>query len=763
MAEKDLAIRIRADLKHAQREMRKLRQEVRRVGDGGNRAKRGVRGLGQEMDRTERSARSLSGTAGSLRNILAAIGAGLAVRQLIRASDTYKQMEGQLRLVTDSSEELAEVQSELFDIAQDTRSAWEGTVNLYARVARNSDELGVSQGKLLALTKATNQAIQISGATSQEAAAGVTQFAQALAAGELRGDELRSVMEQMPRLAQAIADGLGISRGELRKFAEQGELTADRVIRALLSQTEIIDQEFGQLTRTVGQAVQQLQNQLLTVVSETDMTPLLNSLDELREVLTDPAVVEGIKTLATGAIRAISAVVKYSSEVASAAEDLGRIAALAFGDLDELTEIEAKIEQLQDALGTSEFNRTRFFGSKGVFHVWTDEEIQTEIDRLQEQRRQILEKAGRVFEKPTSQEDPESSSPEKPPQLETPDRETEKARQALESLSQKLQEQVATFGKGNAAALEYRLTVGDLSDEVERLGPEGERLAQSIVQQAQEIQRLDTAKRKEAQAERERTEAKRAAKREEQELLQARRRILDEVDPTAPLIRELELIDKLRAKWPQYADAFDEAALRIHERMDELHNKSEETNSEMGQFAIQAARNMETAFGDFFFDAMNGRFDDLAGSFKRTIDRMVSDLLASQLASFLLGDFDKTGKLGGVVGDFVTGLFHSGGVVGEGGQTRTVSPLVFAGAERYHRGGIAGLRADEVPAIMRRGEEVLTENDPRHSKNGGAGGVTVTGPLMAVYTNDAQSFRQSQGQVTADMSRALQRAARRNR
>jgi hypothetical protein len=69
------------------------------------------------------------------------------------------------------------------------------------------------------------------------------------------------------------------------------------------------------------------------------------------------------------------------------------------------------------------------------------------------------------------------------------------------------------------------------------------------------------------------------------------------------------------------------------------------------------------------------------------------------------------------------GIFHSGGVVGAGGRVRSVWPGVFAAATRYHSGGIAGLAPREVPAILERGEEVLTRGDPRHILNGGGGGV----------------------------------------
>jgi len=89
--------------------------------------------------------------------------------------------------------------------------------------------------------------------------------------------------------------------------------------------------------------------------------------------------------------------------------------------------------------------------------------------------------------------------------------------------------------------------------------------------------------------------------------------------------------------------------------------------------------------------------------------------------------------------------------------------MAFAGAERFHGGGYPGLRPDEVPAILQRGERVLSRREVAGGQRGGVsgrdGGVTVN---MTITTPDADSFRRSQGQITAEMSRAIARA-RRNR
>lgn len=242
----------------------------------------------------------------SLKNAVGAVGVLLAGRELVRSADAYTLLRARIDLVTNSAEELAAVERRLFDSAQRTRSGYQETVALYARVARNAKGLGASQLELLQLTETVNQALQVGGATTQEAAAGTIQFAQALASGTLRGDELRSVLENMPRLAQAIVEGLeqigvgaNLTLGDLREMSEQGELSAQRLFAALLTQGKALSQEFTRMPRTVGGALTQLGNDAQRALAKADMSPLLEGIDGLRELLTDPTMLEAIKGFGT--------------------------------------------------------------------------------------------------------------------------------------------------------------------------------------------------------------------------------------------------------------------------------------------------------------------------------------------------------------------------------------------------------------------------------------------------------------------------------
>lgn len=206
-----------------------------------------------------------------------------SVRELGRASDTMRTIENRLRLVTSSAEDLAFVQDRLLQIANKTNNAYLSTVELYSRVARSAAQLNLTQRELLELTEGINNAVLVSGATAQEAAAGLVQFAQGLASGALRGDELRSVLEQMPRLAQAIAEGMGVTVGELRVLGQQGQLTSQQVIRAIQSQLATLRDEAARTEPTISQALTKLGNSFSSLVGRIDQATNASKL--LREAI----------------------------------------------------------------------------------------------------------------------------------------------------------------------------------------------------------------------------------------------------------------------------------------------------------------------------------------------------------------------------------------------------------------------------------------------------------------------------------------------
>jgi len=208
--------------------------------------------------------------AGSFKRLAATAISLASITEIARLADTYRLLQNRLKLVTQGSQELKVVTNELVKVSLRSRTSFQSTADLYARVARSSRELGLSQQELIDFTETVSKSITISGSTAQEAAAGVIQFGQALASSRLSGDELRSVLEQMPRLAQAIAEGMGVGIGQLREMGEAGELTATRVLAALRDAGPEIQAEFAQLAPLVSQGFTNLNSAITITIGRLD-------------------------------------------------------------------------------------------------------------------------------------------------------------------------------------------------------------------------------------------------------------------------------------------------------------------------------------------------------------------------------------------------------------------------------------------------------------------------------------------------------------
>lgn len=201
---------------------------------------------------------------------IAAGGVTAVALGFVKAADAVTSMSNALKLATGSAVEASRAYGALFDIAQRSRVSFTDLGATFASVSRAGEALGLSQSRLLGVTEAIGNSIAIAGGSAASAQAGLTQLAQGLASGVLRGDEFNSVVEQTPRLARALADGLGVPIGRLREMAEAGELTAARVIAALESQSAALRGEVADSVLTVGQAWTQLQNATIKAVGDLD-------------------------------------------------------------------------------------------------------------------------------------------------------------------------------------------------------------------------------------------------------------------------------------------------------------------------------------------------------------------------------------------------------------------------------------------------------------------------------------------------------------
>ncbi|MDQ9063375.1 tape measure protein [Acinetobacter baumannii] len=292
-------------------------------------AERNARNLGNELDSIEKKGDFASKSMDSLSvatRALAGHMAGLVtVGAAISKMDEYTGLQNRLKLVTTNQVELNKATEDTFRIAQKTYSTWNSVLQVYQRFSDNAKTLNLNMDETARLTETVSKAVAISGASAEAADAALVQFGQALASGTLRGEELNSVMEQTPALAKAIAQGMGITVGQLRSVAAEGKITSKEIVKALKNVQDDVDALFAKTDITIGQSLTLLNNEITKFVGESGkgsgaahvLADSIQLLASNLKLISDGALVLGIG-LVTKAI-ATKTVAVYADVAATAA------------------------------------------------------------------------------------------------------------------------------------------------------------------------------------------------------------------------------------------------------------------------------------------------------------------------------------------------------------------------------------------------------------------------------------------------------------
>lgn len=214
--------------------------------------------------------RALDAARSSIREYAQAAAAAFGVHQLIEYADEWTNLSNRLRIVTRDQIDFAIAQNDVLRIARDTRQPLDATAELYQRIANNASHLGLSIKQVGPLVTTISKAVALSGVSADTARMGLVQLGQAFAAGQLRGQDLNSVLEELPGVADAIARGMGKSSAQLKSMAEEGKLTVGNLVEALTRAAGGTDTLFEKMQATVGQTMTRLQTEIVKYIGESD-------------------------------------------------------------------------------------------------------------------------------------------------------------------------------------------------------------------------------------------------------------------------------------------------------------------------------------------------------------------------------------------------------------------------------------------------------------------------------------------------------------
>ncbi|HGX3756488.1 TPA: phage tail tape measure protein [Escherichia coli] len=215
---------------------------------------------------SERALSDLTAGFASAGRAAAAATAAFATGKLVQIADEWNSVNARLKQASSSADDFAASQRQLMEISQRTGTAFSDNANLFSRAAASMREFGYSSDEVLKITEAVSTGLKLSGANTQEASSVITQFSQALAQGVLRGEEFNAVNEAGDRVIRALAAGMGVARKDLKSMADQGQLTIDKVVPALMSQLGALQGEFANMPQTVSGSLQKVTNSFMAWV-----------------------------------------------------------------------------------------------------------------------------------------------------------------------------------------------------------------------------------------------------------------------------------------------------------------------------------------------------------------------------------------------------------------------------------------------------------------------------------------------------------------
>ena len=251
-------------------------------------------GATRALNGVQQKTNQLQNSFNGLRNIIAATGIAVVGTQAVKTAANFEKLNVRLGLLTKASGTFARSQ----EIASDAQKAFglsatealEGITDITARLA----PLNVGVEDIKSTFFGFNTAAKLAGASTIEASNAFRQLAQALGSGRLQGDEFRSISEQIPTLLAPVADELDTTVGELKKFASQGKITSEVVLRALrkiekdggASLKELIANDPTQVFKNLSNETENLSRafgeSLMPVV-----IPVVKALTEITEAATD--------------------------------------------------------------------------------------------------------------------------------------------------------------------------------------------------------------------------------------------------------------------------------------------------------------------------------------------------------------------------------------------------------------------------------------------------------------------------------------------
>lgn len=248
------------------------------------------------------SGQSSAGWLSNMRGLVATYLSIQGAQKIAGISDEYINSQARLNMINDGLQTTAELQEKIFAAAERSRGSYTDMVGVIGRMGILASDAFKSNDELIAFTELMQKSFRVGGSSTMEQQAGMYQLSQAMAAGKLQGDEFRSIMENAPMLAAAIADFTGKSKGELKEMSADGTITADIIKGAMFNAADDINQKFASMPVTFGDVMNQVKNQALQAFGP--------AIERISQMLNSPDIQERISNIAIALAGAAEGAIK---------------------------------------------------------------------------------------------------------------------------------------------------------------------------------------------------------------------------------------------------------------------------------------------------------------------------------------------------------------------------------------------------------------------------------------------------------------------
>ena len=238
---------------------------------------RQMRRIIDDLGRSQRiTVSATSELTSSIRNLAGTYLSIRGMQSLFSLSDSITSTTARLDMMNDGLQTTEELNQMIYESAQRSRGLYTDTAAFVSKLGNLAGEAFSGNAEIIAFAEQINKQMVLSGTTAQEAKAAMLQLTQGLSSGALRGEELNSVLEQTPMIARTIANYMGVTTGEMRELASEGQVTAAVVKNAMFAAAEETNAKFAEMPMTWGQVWNQMQNQAIQAID-----PLLDAINQL--------------------------------------------------------------------------------------------------------------------------------------------------------------------------------------------------------------------------------------------------------------------------------------------------------------------------------------------------------------------------------------------------------------------------------------------------------------------------------------------------